>query len=297
MASNFTTNKSIEQPLNGSYNNDWDVPMNADWGIVDTCLGGTTSIVVTGVAAGSYALSTVQYQPPNIEFSGVLSGNLVYYVPTGIGGVWSLQNSCTGSYTLSFGLANGSTVSLLSSGFRTFLISDGASVQQADSAYAYLQAQAAISAAETYATNAANTAQSNAEAFATSAANTAQSNAETYAASQASTAQSNAEAFATSAANTAQSNAETYANGTHNYPSGWQKLPAGMILQGGTATGDTSGTGHVITFPEPFPTACISVVCSAYQASEVNYIVSFNQTSFGLYNFGSSLCTWIAIGY
>jgi len=296
MASNFTTNKSIEQPLNGSYNNDWDVPMNADWGIVDTCLGGTTSIVVTGVAAGSYALSTVQYQPPNIEFSGVLSGNLVYYVPTGIGGVWSLQNSCTGSYTLSFGLANGSTVSLLSSGFRTFLISDGASVQQADSAYAYLQAQAAISAAETYATNAANTAQSNAEAFATSAANTAQSNAETYAASQASTAQSNAEDFAMSAANTAQTNAETYANGTHNFlfSSGWAKMPSGLIIQGGTVT--ASSTGSTVTFPEPFPIACISVVETAIGQPN-GYIETITSTSFVLFNGSSTQSTWIAIGY
>ena len=55
--STFTPNKNIEQPANGSYNSDWNVPVNNDWAIIDTALGGVTSIVVTGVTSGTYTLS------------------------------------------------------------------------------------------------------------------------------------------------------------------------------------------------------------------------------------------------
>ena len=35
MPSTFTTNKSIEKPSAGSYNNTWSVPVNADWDDID----------------------------------------------------------------------------------------------------------------------------------------------------------------------------------------------------------------------------------------------------------------------
>ena len=39
MTSTFTTNKSIEKPANGDYVNDWNVPVNADWDIIDQAFG------------------------------------------------------------------------------------------------------------------------------------------------------------------------------------------------------------------------------------------------------------------
>ena len=92
MASTFTTNKNIEKPASGSYNNAWAAPVNADFDDIDNALGGHAGISVTGVGAGTYALTIGQYQPINIEFTGVLTAALVYALPAGVGGIWSITS-------------------------------------------------------------------------------------------------------------------------------------------------------------------------------------------------------------
>jgi len=163
MASTFTPNKSIERPAAGDYNSTWATPVNNDWTIIDTALGGTTGINVTGVAAGTYALTLAQYQPPNIEFTGTLSGNLTYTIPSGVGGFWTLSNAATGAFTINFALASGSSIGLLSG--RSFVVSDGTTVAYADTVYANAAAATAQSNAETYAATQASTAQTNAQNF------------------------------------------------------------------------------------------------------------------------------------
>lgn len=127
MPSTFSTNKTFEMPANGSYVDDWNIPLNAVIDEIDTCFGGSAPISVTGLGAGSEEFTLAQYQPPNIEFTGVLSGNLVYFLPTGIGGVWTVSNATTGAYTLGFGILGGNTFTL-PQGQRSQLVSDGASV-------------------------------------------------------------------------------------------------------------------------------------------------------------------------
>lgn len=127
MASTFTVNKGIEKPAAGDLVNAWAPPINADWDDIDTALGGTTDISVTGVAAGTYALTLTQYRPINIEWTGTLSGNLNYQIPTGVGGIWTLSNATTGSFSLSFSIAGGNTISLQAGG-RTLIVSDGANI-------------------------------------------------------------------------------------------------------------------------------------------------------------------------
>src|SRR5277367_2248496 len=122
--STFTVNKNILQPAPGSFNNIWDEPVNANWEIIDASLGGTTSISVTGVTSGTYAFSTSQYQPPNIEFSGTIGGNLVYVLPAGVGGIWSISNATSGAFSLSFGVTGGNSISLAQGG-RSIIVSDG----------------------------------------------------------------------------------------------------------------------------------------------------------------------------
>jgi len=127
MASTFTTNKHIEKPASGDYTNAWATPVNADWDATDTSFGGHANISVTGVGAGTYALTLPQYQPPIIQFSGVLTANLVYAVPAGVGGLWSVANSTTGAFTLTFAVTGGNTF-LLPQAQRTFIGCDGTSV-------------------------------------------------------------------------------------------------------------------------------------------------------------------------
>jgi hypothetical protein len=153
--SSFTQNKSIEQPASGSYANAWAAPVNADWGIIDTAFGGNTPISVTDVLSGTYALSLSQYQPPNIIFSGTLGANLVYALPSGVGGEWTVYNNTSGAFTLTFAVTGGGSIALLQ-GQRSFVVSDGTNMQYADTAYA---------------NGVAATAQANAEAFAQDASN------------------------------------------------------------------------------------------------------------------------------
>lgn len=136
MASTFTTNKGIEKPASGDYVNAWAAPLNADWDDVDSALGGTTSISVTGVGAGIIALTVTQYRPPNIEFSGTLSANLQYQIPAGVGGIWTISNATNGSNTLQFSIASGNALTLGSG--RTLIVSDGTNVSIAAN-YAPLQ--------------------------------------------------------------------------------------------------------------------------------------------------------------
>jgi hypothetical protein len=157
--STFTTNKSIEQPASGSYANDWNVPVNADWGIIDTAFGGNTAISVTGVLAGTYALSLSQYQPPNIVFSGTLSANLAYALPAGVGGTWTVYNNTTGAFTIYFQVSGGGSLSL-TQGQRSFIVCDGTNMQYADTAYANgvaaLAQSNAISTSEAFSSNGSN---------------------------------------------------------------------------------------------------------------------------------------------
>src|ERR1700735_2589287 len=179
MAATFTPNKNLIEPASGSFVNAWAAPVNSDWTTIDTCFGGNTGINVTGVSAGTYALTIAQYQPPNIEFGGTLSGNLVYVIPSGVGGQWSVANNTTGAFTISIGVSGGGAAGVLV-GFRTLLISGGINVVLAGSspaAQAQANAQAfataadavVLSTAESFATNAANTAQNNAQIFARNA--------------------------------------------------------------------------------------------------------------------------------
>lgn len=131
MPSTFTVNKGVELPASGDYVNSWAAPINADFTDIDTALGGATSISVTGIGAGTVTLSLSQYRPPNIEFTGTLSANLNYQIPTGIGGVWTISNATTGAFTLTFSIAAGNSITL--SAGRSLIVSDGINVALADS--------------------------------------------------------------------------------------------------------------------------------------------------------------------
>jgi hypothetical protein len=188
MPSTFTTNKNIEKPASGSYNNAWAAPVNADWDDIDNALGGHSNISVTGVVAGTYGLSIAQYQPVNIEFSGTISGNLIYVVPIGVGGLWSISNTTTGSFTLSFGVTAGGLINI-PQGARTLVVCDGVNVEAA--------ASSDLAAAEAFATAADVVVLASAEAYADAGDASTLASAETFATSAASTAQTNAQNFTT----------------------------------------------------------------------------------------------------
>jgi len=270
MSANYTTNKQLIQPANGTYNDIWDQPVNADWAAIDTCFGGSVTITVTGLASGSYTLSLGQYQPPNIIITGTQSGNYAFNLPSGVGGQWSVYNDTSGPYTVAFGSVGGSFLTL-SQGLRTLCICDGTNMQLSDNAFATTASASTLA-----------TADANAQSYAT----TAQSNAESYAAAQAAAAQSAAESYAASLI-TSGSNK----NGV------WVKLPGGQILQWGLVGGQSSSP-LTVTLPIPFATCqSINITCigqfGSFDVSSVTGVTNNFVINFGASNTPFS---WSAFG-
>lgn len=77
----------------------WDVPENYNEAALDLILGGTASVSVTG-ASGTVALTADKYQPLALRFTGTLTANVTYTVPSGVGGTWVVRNETTGSFTI-----------------------------------------------------------------------------------------------------------------------------------------------------------------------------------------------------
>lgn len=121
-----TTNKALNVPAHGSNVNNWDVPVNANWNAIDSAFGGVTTLSVTG-QSGTIGLSSSQYTPPNIEISGTLTANVTYQIPSGVGGVWTVQNSATGAYTVSLSSGSGGASVTIPQGKRIMVCADGTS--------------------------------------------------------------------------------------------------------------------------------------------------------------------------
>jgi hypothetical protein len=125
MTSTFTPNKNLEQPAPGDYNDAWATPVNADWQAIDTAFGGTAAVALSST---NVVLTVPQYQPPNIILTGTLTANVVVYWPL-VGGIWSVWNTTTGSYTVT--LDNdviGSRNIILPQGQRAMVVSDGGNI-------------------------------------------------------------------------------------------------------------------------------------------------------------------------
>ena len=125
-----TTNKGMQFPANGAAINTWDTAspggVNTNFTIVDTALGGSTGLNVTG-ASGTIVLSLAQYTPPNLEINGTLTAAVAYQIPLGVGGTWSISNQSSGAFAITFGMT-GSNSLTIPQGQRVMIISDGAGV-------------------------------------------------------------------------------------------------------------------------------------------------------------------------
>jgi hypothetical protein len=122
-----TTNKALVTPANGSNVNVWDTPVNANWNAIDSALGGTTNLSVTGLS-GVTVLTSTQYTPPNLNITGTLTANVNYQMPTGVGGIWSVNNGTTGAFSLTISSGGAGTSVVLPQGYRTAIISDGTNI-------------------------------------------------------------------------------------------------------------------------------------------------------------------------
>ena len=82
----FTTNKYLEQPANSTYNNTWDVPVNADWAAIDFCFGGTTTLNPGTFGSSPILLGYTSYRAPNlvVQAATLATGytNVTYVLPS-----------------------------------------------------------------------------------------------------------------------------------------------------------------------------------------------------------------------
>lgn len=121
-----TANKDLERPAHGSEVDTWDQPMNDNYGKIDLALGGSTTLNATGVT-GAVALTVTQVTPPTIIVSGLPIGSVVYEMPTGVGGAWSVSNATTGGFVIAFTSLAGGDVLEIPAGVNTLISCDGTS--------------------------------------------------------------------------------------------------------------------------------------------------------------------------
>lgn len=122
-----TTNKSLNQPAYDSPN--WDVPLNANFGFIDSALGSTTAISVAGVPAAPVVLTSTQYVAASLSFTGLLGNNVTYQVPSGVGGSWAVFNGTTGAFTLTIDNVAVGTSVVVPQGQSRIVFSDGTNIK------------------------------------------------------------------------------------------------------------------------------------------------------------------------
>lgn len=125
-----TTNKDLAQPVVNSTN--WDVPLNANTGVIDAALGGNTTKNVTGVGTTPVVLTTSEYQKLILTLSGTLTANVTYHIPSGVGGQWVVRNATSGAFTLTIGNVAGGTSVAITQGSQRIVYSDGTNIRFSD---------------------------------------------------------------------------------------------------------------------------------------------------------------------
>jgi len=130
MASTYTTNKRIEKPGFNDYVNTWDVPVNADWDVVDKAFGGIQSVSLTNV---NVTLTQTQCQNVNVLLTGTLSGNVTIYFPASVAGFYIVRNTTSGAYTVTLASDGGGAATVTAvRGYATLIWSNGTNVYLAN---------------------------------------------------------------------------------------------------------------------------------------------------------------------
>ena len=127
-----TTNKGLAEPPAKFLN--WNTPLNSNFAAIDKALGGKVTIDVTGVTATPVALTLTQYQNLIIAFTGILTANVTYQVPSGVGGEWIISNSTSGAFSVTVANVAGGASTVIAQGETHTVYSDGTGVYLAETA-------------------------------------------------------------------------------------------------------------------------------------------------------------------
>ena len=126
-----STNKLYNLPANGSNAGTWDQPVNENFELIDSNLGGTFTQALASTTPVNIAEADAQNV--RIKLTGTLTANISLRLPTTLQGFWVIDNQTTGNFTVSLRTtAGGSTGLDVEQGYRTFVFSDGTDVFAAD---------------------------------------------------------------------------------------------------------------------------------------------------------------------
>jgi hypothetical protein len=134
----ITPAKNLTQPLVGGDNNAWGGLLNTNLSLIDTALGGTLALSISG----NTTLNTTQIENTGYEFTGALTGTVTITWPN-FAGMAVIQNGTSGGFSITCGISggasvtvlNGETVSIWSDGtnfYRLAQIGGGATVSNSD---------------------------------------------------------------------------------------------------------------------------------------------------------------------
>ncbi len=122
---------NLTQPTNNSYVDSWDVPVNANFGYIDSGFGGSTTSI--SLAAANYTLSSSEVRNLCILISGTLSANRTLTFPA-LSGFWIINNTTTaGIYTITAQTGVGNTL-IVPPGGLSIIYGDATNMFLADSA-------------------------------------------------------------------------------------------------------------------------------------------------------------------
>ena len=140
-----TTNLALNEPAYNSTSPTWDQPLNYNSTILDQMFGNTTGVSVntggsttyTNITAPSATAAGSTSQAMRFNLTGALAANQNVFLPQNVGGMWTVTNSTSGSYTVTLGSNNGSNVAAgttvsLPQGYSSLVYCDGTNVKFAD---------------------------------------------------------------------------------------------------------------------------------------------------------------------
>jgi hypothetical protein len=262
---------------------------------------GTTAVAQ---ASGTLTLTAQEAVYPYILIEGALTGNLNVIFPNKPGQQWIVANSCTGAHTVTCKTAAGTGIIVPATGpsAPTSIYCDGTNIQNTGVSTAGLApiASPALTGVPTAPT--ASTGTNTTQIATTAFANAAAAAATVGLAPLASPTLSGVPTAPTAAFGTdnAQIASTAFVQNAiapnSSYGANWhRKNPDGSITQGGVFN-CVNGT-VAVSFPVSFPTACRSLVWSAYYQTDLGYFDGApSTTGFSFTNGNAGAISWIAEG-
>jgi len=149
MTNSFSQGKGkLVEPSRGTYLDEWNEPVNSNFGLTDALVSGTTTIDMGAVSSSTPFVTLVfptfdttakPWEAPlagqniRILLKGALGFAATIFIPSKIPGMWLIDNQTTGSGTITVKTnASGSTGVQPPTGYMSYIFCDGVNVYWAD---------------------------------------------------------------------------------------------------------------------------------------------------------------------